>query len=198
MDNSGDGPLRVPGFGDMPVDYELNVKQCFAHGALLNHTGRSGRAACLTVVEVYMLRIMERVTEKPNWEYDVFNDAVVAKWYADALLTSKTYDQSRPEDFSDMDVDMNLVSLRTWNWCIEELRDKAKDFQKHGFLLNFNADSAVFKSDAWTSASIRDDLRQSLQCLTPQASKKSSNPTNELVDPSLFMLIYGRTAILNQ
>ncbi|KAJ5273783.1 hypothetical protein N7478_008908 [Penicillium angulare] len=72
---------------------------------------------------------MERVTEKPNWEGDVFKDAVVAQWYADALLASKEYDQLRPDDFSGMDVDMDLVTQRTWDWCTEELRDKAKTFK---------------------------------------------------------------------
>lgn len=47
MDNSGDGPLQVPGFRDMPIDYELKIEQCFAHGALPNHNGCLRRATRL-------------------------------------------------------------------------------------------------------------------------------------------------------
>ncbi|KAJ5109483.1 hypothetical protein N7456_006158 [Penicillium angulare] len=101
MNNSEKGPLRVSGLGDISVDYELDMKQCFAHGALPNRLRWSGRAARLTVVDVYMLGLMERVTEKLNWEIDVFNDAAVAQWYVDSLSASKEYDQSRPDDFSD-------------------------------------------------------------------------------------------------
>ncbi|PYH44840.1 uncharacterized protein BP01DRAFT_357185 [Aspergillus saccharolyticus JOP 1030-1] len=32
FDNSGDGPLRVPGFGTIPLTYELPSDARFAHG----------------------------------------------------------------------------------------------------------------------------------------------------------------------
>lgn len=76
LDNSGAGPLQVPGFEDVPLDYELKIGQSFAHGALPNASYLEGRATRLTLPEVFMLRLMERVTEIPNWEEDVFDDDV--------------------------------------------------------------------------------------------------------------------------
>jgi hypothetical protein len=31
-DNKGAGPLRVPGFGDIPLEEELPISRRFAHG----------------------------------------------------------------------------------------------------------------------------------------------------------------------
>jgi hypothetical protein len=32
IDNSGHGPLRVPDFGGLPVEHELNCEDRFTHG----------------------------------------------------------------------------------------------------------------------------------------------------------------------
>ncbi|CAI7665593.1 unnamed protein product [Penicillium glandicola] len=76
MNNPQDGKLQVPGFGDIPIDYQLPIGECFAHGAMeiLDLDGAQGRAHRLTFPEVMMLRVMERVTDKLNWERDVFDE----------------------------------------------------------------------------------------------------------------------------
>ncbi|KAJ5372916.1 hypothetical protein N7517_004922 [Penicillium concentricum] len=61
MDNPGDCPPRVPGFNAMPVDYELDVSECFAH------TASDNRALRLTKPEILTLRLMEHLTDKTNW-----------------------------------------------------------------------------------------------------------------------------------
>lgn len=79
MDNSGSGQLQVPGFGDIPIDYELKSEESFAHGALPNHDGRRGRANRLTITEIFIRQIMERLMGIPNWEHDVFDENVFAE-----------------------------------------------------------------------------------------------------------------------
>jgi hypothetical protein len=44
----------------------------------------------LPMREVAMMLLMDRLTDKPNWHEKVFDDAIVAKWRAEAL--------TQPED----------------------------------------------------------------------------------------------------
>ena len=44
----------------------------------------------LPMREVAMMLLMDRLTDKPNWNEKVFDEAIVAKWRAEAL--------SQPED----------------------------------------------------------------------------------------------------
>ncbi|KAJ5502645.1 hypothetical protein N7463_005519 [Penicillium fimorum] len=79
-----------------------------------------------------MLRLMEHVADKTSWERDIFDEKVVAQWYADAAL-----DSHLGGDFSyewDIKFDRDLISTMTWNWCIQELRDKALMFTQKGHL----------------------------------------------------------------
>lgn len=207
MDNSGNGELQVPGFGNIDIDYESKVGQIFAHGALPASEPNyqlGNRAARLTMPELFMLRLMQRVMEISNWEHDVFNDKVVAQWYEDALSDSKERDLSNPEAYGDMDVDMDLVSQSTWEWCIAELRDKAIDFRKDHFFLTLNADSGVCVSDALVGAPLQDELQQAFQEHLNSNHKETSvkkedpNKMHDMVDPSLFPLVYGRTPVLGQ
>ncbi|KAJ5933803.1 hypothetical protein N7454_006132 [Penicillium verhagenii] len=204
MDNSGIGQLQVPGFGDISLDYELETSQRFAHGALPNDPPENlGRAARLTITELFILRMMERVSEIPNWEHDVFDDKAVAQWYADAISESISTDQLNPEADSGMDVDMDILSQMTWDWCIAELQDKAKDLRKQKFVLTLNADSGVCKSDELAGGLLQIELKNSLEKYLSCSSRgkfreEDLSPMRDLVDPSLFMLVYGRTAVLSQ
>jgi hypothetical protein len=195
MDNSGDCPLRVPGFNDIPVDYELDVNECFAHGA------NDHRAPRLTKPEILMLRLMEHITDKADWERDIFDEKVVAQWYNDAAL-----DSNLGSDLSyewDINFDRDLISTKTWSWCIQELRDKALMFIQKGHILTFNADSGVCKSDLLVGSDLQRMLHDSFDQLSNQAlghfgKETFSERVTDLVDPSLFMLAYGRTPVLSQ
>ena len=207
MNNSGNGELQVPGFGNIPINYESKVGQIFAHGALPASEPNyqlGNRAARLTMPELFMLRLMQRVMEVSNWEHDVLNDKVVAQWYEDALSDSKERDLSNPEAYGDMDVDMDLVSKSTWDWCIAELRDKAIDFRKDHFSPTLNADSGVCVSDALVGAPLQNELQQAFQEHLNSnhegtfVEKEESNWMHDMVDPSLFSLVFGRTPVLNQ
>ncbi|OIW27856.1 hypothetical protein CONLIGDRAFT_705794 [Coniochaeta ligniaria NRRL 30616] len=75
LNNSCSGPLRVPGFGGIPVDYQLPVDARFAHGV------REWRQSpMVTAQESAMVAVMDRLTDKPTWYVDVFDDAIVAQW----------------------------------------------------------------------------------------------------------------------
>ncbi|KAJ5765865.1 hypothetical protein N7520_005424 [Penicillium odoratum] len=203
MDNPGIGQLQVPAFGDISLDYEMETSQRFAHGALPNHPHRRGRATRLTITELFILRMIERVSEIPSWEHDVFDDKALAQWYADAISESRSTEQLNPEADADMDVDINYLSQTTWDWCIAELQDKAKDIRKQKFVLTLNADSGVCKSDELAGEPLKIELKKALEKQLPcnqrgEFPEEDSSPMHDLVDPSLFMLVDGWTAVLSQ
>ncbi|RAH87502.1 hypothetical protein BO86DRAFT_351321 [Aspergillus japonicus CBS 114.51] len=198
LDNTGNGQLQVPGFHDIPVDYELPSDRCFAHGALPNWTGSRGRATRLTQPEVLMLRIMEMLTERQNWEIDVFDESIAQKWYEEMLIQSQAQSGQEEEKAGNMSVDMDLVTSKTWNWCISELRDKAVTYRENGYILTFNADSGVCKSAVLVNESLQRELQEAFQPLMGECVDHKKSGQHDLVDPDMYMLVYGRTAVLSQ
>ena len=57
-----------------------------------------------------MTAIMNVLTDKENWQVDIFNDKVISNWH---------------EEVSSM----KLFSKKPWDWCLAELRDKAQLFE---------------------------------------------------------------------
>lgn len=198
INNTGHGKLQVPGFGDIPVDYELPIGERFAHGVMEMHNVAAlpGRAGRLTFPEVMMLRVMEQVTDKLNWEHDVFDESITTQWYTDLLSDWRARRYSKP--YWDVSIDMDLVTSRMWEWCIMELRDKAVQFQRTGHILILNADSGVCKSDL-IGKELQHGLQETFSVLeNPSAKRLNSNPIIELLDPSLFQLAYGCSSVFNQ
>ncbi|KAJ9136822.1 Protein of unknown function DUF4246 [Pleurostoma richardsiae] len=187
FDNSGNGPICVPGFGK-PVNFEMDRTpgrrgdmggERFAHGV------NDFRGPRLTVREAAMLRLMDALTDKPNWHVKVFDDAIVAKWHAEATA-------------------MPLISDNAFDWCITELRDKAKLFEETGKTFSYDSASRCVKSDVLVSKELRDELLEGVAPLlaVPDEEKDYHPGSNDqvlnLVHPSLFPLVYGRTRVLSQ
>ncbi|OJJ73122.1 hypothetical protein ASPBRDRAFT_53352 [Aspergillus brasiliensis CBS 101740] len=177
----GSGPLRVPGFNGIPLDYEFDIGQRFTHGARENTKRQPFR---LTAPELHMLRLMERITDIENWHQGVFDEDTLSEWHAQATSCANH------DSDMDQDVDMDLITTRAWLWCVAELQDKARAFRDTGHVLVLNSDSGICKADR----GVTDVLMHQLQDALSQLPKCS---THDLVDPSLHMLIYGRTAVLS-
>src|SRR5690348_10936041 len=82
FDNSGRGPLLVPGCG-MPLyleDAPAAGYGRFAHA----YEGSEGWPMRATAREIAMLRCMAKMTEKPNWQRDVFLDEAISAWKDEA------------------------------------------------------------------------------------------------------------------
>ncbi|PYI13030.1 hypothetical protein BO99DRAFT_486103 [Aspergillus violaceofuscus CBS 115571] len=173
----------IPGFHSIFLEMELAIDERFAHGTQEDHSRRPAR---LTAPEVQMLRLMERITEFKNWEHEVSDPATLAKWRAQA----SEYAHLDPR--TDQDVDMDLVTTRSWLWCVAELQDRARSLRETGHVVVFNADSGVCKADRVVSEALRQQLQDAFQHL-PQG-----DGTHDLVDPSLYMLIYGQTKVLSR
>lgn len=177
FDNTGDGQLKVPGFC-YDYHFELDFQARFRHGA--NDFTQRPR---LTAREVAMLGVMNALTDKPDWHKKVFDDEIVAKWKQEACA-------------------VHLISEMAWNWCLAELRDKAKRFGRIGRVLALDAGSRISKSDQRVSESIRQELKDAVGPLLdrPEAERDwhpgSDDKVLNLVHPSLFPLAYGRTKVL--
>ncbi|RAL06855.1 uncharacterized protein BO97DRAFT_429880 [Aspergillus homomorphus CBS 101889] len=78
LDHTGVGPLQVPGFGSIPLDYQLVPEARFAHGLVdYRHFPR------LTKREMAMIQLKQRITEQPEWDRAILDSD-------EALLTPPT------------------------------------------------------------------------------------------------------------
>lgn len=170
LNNTG-GPLQVPGFGLIPLNYEIPLpppKAHFAHGLVeYRHSPR------LTKREMAMLRLMQHITEQPGWDRALLgpHDTQLAKWHQEAVAT---------EEF--------LTSAPAWDWCIAELRDKAQAWQETGRLLVFDSSSAVCQANV---PLLQKDIQTKVARLGTQTTHDSP-----LVDPSESPLVYDRSLVL--
>ncbi|KAK0760527.1 hypothetical protein N5P37_006721 [Trichoderma harzianum] len=180
--------LKVPGFG-LPLGHMPPEKERFP--VLIGVHDYDWKAATLLIREVCMLKFIEEVTNKPQWWEKVFNPDIANKWKQEALQMNweeyRTY-----ADFTPAMADA----------CIDELRNKADLFKKTGLIPIFDYSSCVIKSDTLVPESLRDALRTAAAVLenVPDEEKDwhpgSTHKVLDLVHPSLWPFIYGRTPVL--
>ncbi|KAI4835262.1 hypothetical protein E4T44_08688 [Aureobasidium sp. EXF-8845] len=169
--NDGHGSLKVPGFFDIPLDLEFYPQNRFTHGA-----AEWTQWPNLTARELAMLGLMNDLTEEPGWHETILDDDLMVDWRMQAL--------SRP-----------LVSPKAWDWCLAELRDKALNFEQTGSTVVFNTGAGIVKSDA-VAEMIQTELKDAAELLEADEIAPRQQAMLNLVDPSLFPLVYGRTRVL--
>ncbi|KAJ6787386.1 hypothetical protein PWT90_08600 [Aphanocladium album] len=180
--------LSYPGFGK-PLNWMPLPAERFP--ALLED---DWRASTLTIRELFMLWFTEQITNKPSWQAKVYDDAIVEKWRAEAdhVDWSKAIGYQHESPCSDA----------MWVYMIQELRSKAKLYGETGMIPIFDTSAAVIKSDVAISAELRRELKDTSISLEkkPEDEKDwhpgSDGKVLDLVHPSLWPLVYGRTRIL--
>jgi hypothetical protein len=150
LDNSGDKPLCVPGFG-LPVDFELPADKRFAHRA---HDWAQPR---MTAREMAMLRTMNAITDMPGWHVAVMDDEDV--------------EGLRPHPFS-----QPLLSDAAWAWCVAELRDKAVKFRNDHFVTVMDSGSCIVKSDTLIPQELLETFQKLLQPLIDERKEQAALP----------------------
>ncbi|PYI01145.1 hypothetical protein BO78DRAFT_379544 [Aspergillus sclerotiicarbonarius CBS 121057] len=177
LDNSGHAPLRVPGFGDIPIHYELPPEARFAHGIY-----EWRQAPAVTARELAMVAVMNNLTDHSDWHVDISNDEVAARWRKEAFDTTP------------------LMSEKTWDWCVKELRDKAVYFRENQHIRVLDTGSCVCKSDTTTLGSLGAVFRSAVPSLLGQLRQQGLDWQSEqvlsIVDPLLFPLVYGKSLVL--
>ncbi|TFA99926.1 hypothetical protein CCMA1212_008338 [Trichoderma ghanense] len=180
--------LNVPGFG-LPLGYMPPEED--RSPVLIGVDGYDWKAATLLIREVCMLKFMEELTNKPQWWEKVWDVDIVEKWKQEALQMN--WEEYRAfADFTPAMADA----------CIHELRNKADLVKKTGLVPIFDYSSCVIKSDCLIPKSLRDSLRSAAALLenVPDEDKDwhpgSTHKVLDLVHPSLWPFIYGRTPVL--
>lgn len=186
---------KLPGFG-LPVKWIPNVDTY--HATLMpDGSGPPEQMPLLTLRELAMLGFMNRVTDKPGWEKEVFDSAITTSWKGEVSQASIPPNASNSEETS---IDMTEKML---DWCIAELQSKAKAFEENGGLVSV-FDGDVVKSDTAISPDLQAALKAAVKPLedVPNHLKDwrpgSDNMVLDLINPSLFPLVYGRTKVLNE
>ncbi|KAF4589028.1 duf1665 domain containing protein [Ophiocordyceps camponoti-floridani] len=180
--------LRVPGLG-LPADYFPGEGQHFP--MLFGSEDRDWAAVTLTLREMCMLKFVEEISNKPEWWIKVFDPEISGRWKAEAL-GMKWNEYRQYADFTPAMADA----------CITELRHKAEMYEKTGLMPVFDYSACVIKSDRIVSPSLWQDLRDVVAPLEniPEDRKDwhpgSDGKVLNLVHPSLYPLVYGRTRIL--
>ncbi|RFU73590.1 wd40 repeat 2 [Trichoderma arundinaceum] len=180
--------LKVPGFG-LPLGYMPPRGMRFP--VLIGVHSYDWKAATLVIREVCMLKYIEELTNKSRWWEKVFNPEIANKWKQEALQMN--WEEYRPHaDFTPTMADA----------CIHELCNKADLLKKTGLITIFDYSSCVIKSDILIPESLRNALRLAVAKLenVPDEEKDwhpgSTRKVLDLVHPSLWPFIYGRTPVL--
>jgi hypothetical protein len=83
--------------------------------------------------------------------------------------------------------------------CIQELRSKAKYFERSGIIPSLDACASVAKSDTLVTSELHANLRKAFDKLkldyaaSPDWHPNSNGMVQDLVHPSMYPLVYGRS-----
>lgn len=152
------------------------------------------RAATLLRREVCMLRVIESLTNKPEWWRKVHDSAIAEKWKKEML----EMDWPSLMEFGDFTSEMADA-------VVAELRKKADIYEKTGLVPVLDYSACVVKSDKiiGEDQTLVDDLKKAVASLedVPEDQKDwhpgSDEKVLDLVHPSLYPLVYGRSRVLN-
>ncbi|KAI4940146.1 uncharacterized protein J4E92_001434 [Alternaria infectoria] len=92
-----------------------------------------------------------------------------------------------------------IVSITKIPQCVQELRSKAKYFEQSGIIPSLDACASVAKSDTLVTSELHTNLRkafdklQSDHATSPDWHPNSNDMVQDLVHPSMYPLVYGRS-----
>ncbi|EHK50299.1 conserved hypothetical protein [Trichoderma atroviride IMI 206040] len=155
------------------------------------------------------MNIMEQLTDKENWHNMIFNDEIVNQWRKEALeQPNRVYwKQATDNKGADACIDYlprppGIMDVPTFDYCVKELRNKAKYYVETGIIPTLEASAAVAKSDVLVSVSLQAELQKAFnklkldQSSRPNWHPKPNDQLLDLVHPSMYPLVYGRTRVL--
>ncbi|RYP40265.1 hypothetical protein DL767_001808 [Monosporascus sp. MG133] len=185
-----DARVRLPGFGlplkEMPqrTTKDAVAKRGASTDIRLPHAIADGCGSSgVMVYERNMVDFMSQITDKPSWDDKVFDERIVNNWRQET---------AQYQDFTDA----------MFDYCIQELREKAQKFKETGMVAVLDTEATVVKSDSAVPLELRDALRAAAFRLedVPDHRKDwhpgSDDKVLDLLHPSLFPLVYGRTKVL--
>ncbi|KAJ9385537.1 hypothetical protein DTO063F5_4130 [Paecilomyces variotii] len=181
---------KLPGYG-LPLDYVPKAKNLYGvevkslfPTALDDRDIGNGyiNQPLLPLREIEMMKAMENLTENEQWHVKVYDDVIANRWKKEI-----------------MDSSIEITPLMA-DWIIEELRFKAKIYERSKAIGFYNGD--VTKSDDIIDPALRNRLLETSKGLEdPQQHLNAYTPDSggtelDLVQPTLFPLIFGRSRVL--
>ncbi|KAF2811177.1 uncharacterized protein BDZ99DRAFT_508479 [Mytilinidion resinicola] len=202
-----DDCICLPGFGlpieyMPPLDYEDN--HGIIHGApyrLPNTVAQIARGRFPHAIADYftghgislrerrMLDFINKITDKEEWDFNVFDKTMVEKWRKETCRHIA-------------ELDDEYLSKQMWLSCMAELYAKASRYEETSIATVLDVEASAAKSDRVIPQQLRETLRASIRPLedVPERRKDwhshSDDMVLDLLHPSLFPLIYGRSRVL--
>lgn len=179
--------VKLPGYGMSITRRQKNTD----FPVLVADRDSGWRAQTLLIREYCMLEAVESLTNKPEWWRKVRDSDIAAKWRAEMLAM----DWQAFHQYADFTPNMADA-------CIEELRLKADMYEQTGLIPVFDYSACVLKSDSLLDAELTDKLIELLKPLedVPESAKDwhpgSDGKVLDLVHPSMWPLVFGRTRIM--
>ncbi|KAK4125367.1 hypothetical protein N657DRAFT_680089 [Parathielavia appendiculata] len=220
-----------------PPDNHRRSSQNWDYPKGIHYNCVGAQSHMLLVREVAMMLVMDRLSDKPNWNVKIFDDEIAEKWKAEALAWP---DEDLWKRIANIDHDMesrwkpkmsrHILNKESVDYvnefstivpsnaqaskpltmnapaddekCIKELRHKARHFERTGITPTLDATFSIAKSDVLVPRELHVALREAFaQLQVDQASNPDWHPnTNEtvqdLVHPSMYPLVYGRSRFI--
>ncbi|KAM0253647.1 hypothetical protein ACHAQJ_007159 [Trichoderma viride] len=165
-------------------------------------------SAMLPVREVAMMNLMERLTDKEDWQKKIFNEEIVKEWRKEALEhPNKLYwkqatDNKGADAVGGVRRPPGIMDTATFDYCVKELRNKANYYVETGLIPTLDASATVVKSDILIPVGLQTELQEAFNRLkADQGPNLNWHPNSnqqvlDLVHPSMYPLVYGRTRVL--
>ncbi|KAM6506740.1 hypothetical protein FALCPG4_018834 [Fusarium falciforme] len=209
--NASNATKKYPGLGlDIRHDGSNDRDVIYPVGIHFNCYG--SESEMLLVREVAMMMAMESITDKPDWHVKVFDAEIANKWKAEALeLPVDAMYKEIAEDritwpdgaFAGQAPKPRIILDEACvDYCIKELRAKAEYFKRSGLVPTLDASVTVVKSDIMIDEKLKRELRNALEKLkegqkdNPDWHPGTESRVQDLVHPSLYPLVYGRTRVI--
>ncbi|KAK4119639.1 hypothetical protein N657DRAFT_626454 [Parathielavia appendiculata] len=178
--------------------------------------GAEGVSELIQVREVFMMVLMDRLTDKPNWHEKVFDDAIVAKWRTEALAQPEghIYRQIIGPQSIPIPRRTKFMTPEVFDYCISELRSKAAHFKETELIFTLNSPQGYFteqwshntaiKSDSVVSPELQRGLKAAFeklrrdQAAEPDWHPGSDDKVQDLVHPSMYPFVYGQTRFIQE
>ncbi|KAL1404890.1 hypothetical protein Q8F55_008501 [Vanrija albida] len=189
--------LQRPGLG-LPLDHNTHL----AHSGRDNKNNgfpsavleESWKSNTPTVRERAILAFVDSITDKPEWWTKIDNDDITAKWRAEINAAVEAKAEPYHKGFSG---DM-------FDFALNELRDKAKIYKESGYVSVLDLAASVIKADgeAGVPEALRTRLIDAVRPLENVPNDEvdwhpgSNGLVRDIVHPSLFPLVYGKTRYL--
>ncbi|KAL7912224.1 hypothetical protein GGI35DRAFT_492157 [Trichoderma velutinum] len=175
--------IRLPGYG-----YPLDIVPDGFYPVISTNDGIKWDTTALWSRELCMIKVVEEITNKPGWSDDVRHAHITDKWKKEIL----ELDWSNYLTYADFTLSMADL-------CIDELKLKAKLYEKTGLIPVLDHATCVIKSDKLVPDALKRELSLGSQKLfqsIPDSDKSRGKFTISLIDPFTCPLIYHRSRIL--